>query len=178
MASDTLNIQIQPKPSAKILEELTLIVMSSEVENLSIFRALKASRFLDSARNDKIHEDDHRFRGVNVYHDTRPGSAAMNMAIDEALLEYARFPLFAFIAGNPLLSHLDILVDLPMSPATRASAIWSGVGRRRNCFSRRRPHVFHCDSARRSAFAESSISIYEKIHRALCDALVKQATAL
>src|SRR5256885_2472986 len=50
----------------------------------TLFRSIP--RFLDSARNDKAQQATRPlFADLAIYHDESPHSAAMNMAIDEAL---------------------------------------------------------------------------------------------
>src|ERR1700756_33010 len=54
-------------------------------------------RFLDFARNDRRQNTTQcLFSSLDVHDDHTPHSAAMNMAIDEALLEYATIPLIRF----------------------------------------------------------------------------------
>ena len=99
--------------------------MSSEVEtSLEISGSRRIQRFLDSARNDKAQQATRAlFADLTIYHDDATHSAAMNMAIDEALLETAAVPLFVFIAGVPLPCRSDILGSFPMWRFTRRSAI-------------------------------------------------------
>jgi lipoate-protein ligase A len=112
------------------------------------------------------------FAALDVYHDHKPRSAAMNMAIDEALLEYARIPLIRFYRWqSPALSfgYFGRFTDVASYQSERDLVRrWTGGG-----------IVFHGEDLTYSlviptsdtAFAESSPSIYEKIHQALCDAL-------
>jgi lipoyl(octanoyl) transferase len=112
------------------------------------------------------------FAALKVYHDVASRSAAMNMAIDEALLERAIGPSIRFYRwDHPALSFgyfgkytdVDTLAD--HRDIVRR---WTGGG-----------IVFHGDDltyslvipAHHPAFAESSISIYEVIHSALSAAL-------
>jgi lipoate-protein ligase A len=112
------------------------------------------------------------FAALDVYHDHTPHSAAMNMAIDEALLEYAAIPLIRFYRWqSPALSfgYFGRFTDIARYQGERDLVRrWTGGG-----------IVFHGEDLTYSlviptsdtAFSESSISIYEKIHQALCDAL-------
>jgi len=148
--------------------------MSSEVEtSLEISGSRRIQRFLDSARNDKVQEGTRPlFADLTIYHDQRPHSAAMNMAIDEALLECATASTIRFYRWRaPALSFgyfgkfSDVAIYAPQRDLIRR---WTGGG-----------IVFHGDDltysivipAGDSAFDESSIAIYERIHRALCAAL-------
>ena len=109
---------------------------------------------------------------LEVYREAGAHSAAMNMAIDEALLEYATIPLIRFYRWqSPALSfgYFGRFTDVASYQRERDLVRrWTGGG-----------IVFHGEDLTYSlviptsdmAFAESSISIYEKIHRALCDAL-------
>ena len=112
------------------------------------------------------------FAALNVYHDLAPRSAALNMAIDEALLESAATPSIRFYRWeSPALSfgYFGRFADV----ADRASECdlvrrWTGGGT-----------VLHGEDmtysivipASEAAFSELSMSIYKKIHHALCDAL-------
>jgi lipoyl(octanoyl) transferase len=112
------------------------------------------------------------FAVLDVYLEAGAHSAAMNMAIDEALLEYATIPLIRFYRWqSPALSfgYFGRLADVANYQRERDLVRrWTGGG-----------IVFHGEDLTYSlvipasdmAFAESSMSIYEKIHRALCDAL-------
>jgi lipoyl(octanoyl) transferase len=113
------------------------------------------------------------FAALNVYHDFAPRSAAMNMAIDQALLESAAAPSIRFYRWeSPALSfgYFRRFADV----ADRASERdlvrrWTGGGL-----------VFHGEDltysvvipADNPVFAESPLSIYENVHRALRKALV------
>ena len=112
------------------------------------------------------------FAALNVYHDIALRSAAMNMAIDEALLESAAAPSIRFYCWeSPALTfgYFGRFADV----ADRASERdlvrrWTGGGT-----------VFHGEDmtysivipAAEAAFSDLSMSIYKKIHHALCDAL-------
>ena len=112
------------------------------------------------------------FTALHVYHDDTLHSAAMNMAIDEALLEHATVPSIRFYRWHsPALSFGYFGRFADVKSYTRESDLvrrWTGGG-----------IVFHGDDltysiaipASDAAFSESSISIYEGIHRALCRAL-------
>jgi lipoate-protein ligase A len=101
-----------------------------------------------------------------------PHSAAMNMAIDEALLEKIVVPTIRFYRWHsPALSfgYFGKFSDVAIYAAERDLVRrWTGGG-----------IVFHGEDltysilipARDSVFNESSIAIYEKIHRSLADAL-------
>jgi lipoate-protein ligase A len=112
------------------------------------------------------------FAALNVYHDDSAYSAAMNMAIDEALLEYAAVPSIRFYRWqSPALSfgYFGKFAHVACYAGERDLVRrWTGGG-----------IVFHGDDltysivipANDNAFSESSMAIYEKVHRALCDAL-------
>jgi lipoate-protein ligase A len=148
--------------------------MSSEVEtSLEISGSRRIPRFFDSARNDKAQQATRRlFANSTIYHDEGPHSAAMNMAIDEALLETAVVPTIRFYRWrSPALSfgYFGKFSDVAIHAAERDLVRrWTGGG-----------IVFHGQDLTYSivipasdpVFDESSIAIYEKIHRALCGAL-------
>ena len=150
--------------------------MSSEVEtSLEISGSRRIPRFLDSARNDKAQQATRPlFANLTIYHDESPHSAAVNMAIDEALLETAVVPTIRFYRWrSPALSfgYFGKFSDVAIYAAERDLVRrWTGGG-----------VVFHGDDltysivipASDAVFDESSIAIYEKIHCALCGALVK-----
>ena len=110
---------------------------------------------------------------LQVCHDVFPHSATMNMAIDEALLETAVVPTIRFYRWrSPALSfgYFGKFSDVAVYTAERDLVRrWTGGG-----------IVFHGDDltysiaipANDPAFDESSIAIYEKIHRVLCHALI------
>ena len=112
------------------------------------------------------------FAALDVYHDAAAHSAAMNMAIDETLLEYAAVPSIRFYRWHsPALSfgYFGRFAHVASYAGERDLVRrWTGGG-----------IVFHGDDltysivipANDNAFSESSMSIYEKVHRALCDAL-------
>jgi lipoate-protein ligase A len=150
--------------------------MSSEVEtSLEISGSRRIPRFLDSARNEKAPQATRSlFDDLTIYQDESPHSAAMNMAIDEALLETAVVPTIRFYRWrSPALSfgYFGNFSDVAIYAAERDLVRrWTGGG-----------IVFHGDDltysivipAKDPVFDQSSIAIYEKIHRALCGALVK-----
>jgi lipoyl(octanoyl) transferase len=110
------------------------------------------------------------FAWLNVYLDIDSRSAAMNMAIDEALLETAAVPSIRFYQwDHPALSFgyfgkFNDVANYECDIVRR----WTGGG-----------VVFHGEDltysivipASDAAFGESSVSIYEKVHRAVCFAL-------
>src|SRR6266516_7669043 len=113
------------------------------------------------------------FSSLHVYHDNSAHSAALNMAIDEALLEHATVPSIRFYRWHsPALSfgYFGKFADVA-GFATERDLVrrWTGGG-----------IVFHGEDLTYSIvipvndpiFAQSSMWIYEKIHRALRDALV------
>ena len=113
------------------------------------------------------------FAVLDVYRDVAAHSAAMNMAIDEALLEHVTIPLIRFYRWqSPALSfgYFGRFADVASYQAERDLVRrWTGGG-----------IVFHGKDltysivipANDAAFAQSSVWIYERIHRALCEALV------
>ena len=114
------------------------------------------------------------FVALDVYHDHTPHSVAMNMAIDEALLEYAANPVVRFYRWqSPALSfgYFGRFSDVVSYQRERDLVRrWTGGG-----------IVFHGNDltysivipASEAVFGEQSTSIYEKIHHALCDVLVE-----
>jgi lipoate-protein ligase A len=148
--------------------------MSSEVEtSLEISGSRRIQRFLDSARNDNGQQSTRAlFAHLTLCHDDGPHSAAMNMAIDEALLETATIPTIRFYRWrSPALSfgYFGKFSDVAIYAAERdVVRRWTGGG-----------IVFHGDDLTYSIVIpasdpmldESSIVIYEKIHRALAEAL-------
>jgi lipoyl(octanoyl) transferase len=148
--------------------------MSSEVEtSLEVSGSRRLPRFLGSARNDKAQQATRPlFANLTIYHDERPQSAAMNMAIDEALLESAAVSTIRFYHWrSPAVSfgYFGRFSDVEIYAAERDLVRrWTGGG-----------IVFHGDDLTYSivipasdpVFDESSIAVYEKIHRALAHAL-------
>jgi lipoate-protein ligase A len=112
------------------------------------------------------------FAVLDVYREAGAHSAAMNMAIDEALLEGLTVPAVRFYCWqSPALSfgYFGRFAHVAKYQGNRDLVRrWTGGG-----------IVFHGEDltysilipANDAAFAESSMWIYEKIHRALCDAL-------
>jgi lipoate-protein ligase A len=113
------------------------------------------------------------FTALHVYHDFAPRSAAMNMAIDEALLEAAKIPSIRFYRWNsPALSfgYFGKFADVA-DYASEHDLVrrWTGGG-----------IVFHGNDltysiiipAGEAVFGESSKSIYAAIHTALRNALI------
>ena len=128
-----------------------------------------SKRFLHFGRNDREGETTrHLFFSLDVYHDVASRSAALNMAIDEALLEIATEPLIRFYKwDHPALSfgYFGKFADVANHATVRDLVRrWTGGG-----------IVFHGDDltysvvipVADSAFGESSMSIYEKIHSAV-----------
>jgi lipoate-protein ligase A len=113
------------------------------------------------------------FSTLDVYREAGAHSAAMNMAIDEALLEGLTVPAIRFYRWQfSALSfgYFGRFADVAMYQGKRDLVRrWTGGG-----------IVFHGEDltysilipANDAAFAESSMWIYEKIHRGLCEALV------
>jgi len=111
------------------------------------------------------------FAALDVYHDKSSRSAAMNMAIDEALLEFAPKPSIRFYQwDHPALSfgYFGRFADIENEPRDLVRR-WTGGG-----------IVLHGEDltyslvipSSDSSFSESSISIYEKVHKALGAGLV------
>jgi lipoate-protein ligase A len=112
------------------------------------------------------------FTALHVYHDDTLYSAAMNIAIDEALLETATIPCIRFFRWqSPALSfgYFGNFAYVASYAGERDLVRrWTGGG-----------IVFHGDDLTYSivipasdpAFRESSKTIYERIHRALCGVL-------
>jgi lipoyl(octanoyl) transferase len=112
------------------------------------------------------------FASLDVYHDLSSRSAAMHMAIDEALLETAALPSIRFYRwASPALSfgYFGRFADVAAYAGERDLVRrWTGGG-----------IVFHGDDltysivipANDPLFREPAVSIYEKVHRVLCDAL-------
>ena len=111
------------------------------------------------------------FATLDIYVDESPRSAAMNMAIDEALLENATVPTIrVYRWDHPALSfgYFGRYADVAEHKRDLIRR-WTGGG-----------IVFHGQDLTYSivipasdpAFCESSKSIYEKVHCALCEALI------
>jgi lipoate-protein ligase A len=113
------------------------------------------------------------FERLDLYHDNGSQSAATNMAIDEALLITTKLPSIRFYRWkSPALSfgYFGRFADVAEYAAERDLVRrWTGGG-----------IVFHGDDLTYSiimpstepAFGESPMAIYEKIHRALREALI------
>jgi lipoate-protein ligase A len=141
--------------------------------SLDISHSKESQRFLNFAWNDRREDTtSYVFSLLHIYHDISPHRAAMNMAIDEALLEHATVPSIRFYRWySPALSfgYFGKFSDVASFQGDRDLVRrWTGGG-----------IVFHGDDLTYSivipgnhpAFVESSRSIYEKVHRALCEAL-------
>ena len=114
------------------------------------------------------------FALLDVYHEAGAHSAAMNMAIDEALLNGATVPAIRFYRWqSPALSfgYFGRFSDVASYQGERdLIRRWTGGG-----------IVFHGKDltysivipASDAVFTETTMFIYERIHRALCDALKK-----
>jgi lipoate-protein ligase A len=112
------------------------------------------------------------FAALDVYRDHIAHSAAMNMAIDEALLEHLTIPAVRFYRWQSSalsFGYFGRFADVAMYQGKRDLVRrWTGGG-----------IVFHGEDltysilipANDAAFSKSSILIYEQIHRALVDAL-------
>jgi lipoate-protein ligase A len=150
--------------------------MSSEVETSRNGSGFEGNqRFLDFARNDRRGDTTLcLFSSLHVYHDNSAHSGVMNMALDEALLEHATVPSIRFYQWHSLVlsfGYFGKFADVTSYAGERHLVRrWTGGG-----------IVLHGDDLTYSivipmsdaAFGESSISIYEKIHRALCYALAE-----
>jgi lipoate-protein ligase A len=140
--------------------------MSSEVETSRVAPFKAVPRDFSTSLGMTI------FAALDVYYDHTPHSGAMNMAIDEALIEYATIPLIRFYRWRSSalsFGYFGRFTDIARYQCERDLVRrWTGGG-----------IVFHGEDLTYSlviptsdtAFAESSISIYEKIHQALCNAL-------
>ena len=148
--------------------------MSSEVEtSRDISEFERSQRFLAFARTDR-HGDTTLclFSSLHVYHDNSGHSAAMNMAIDEALLEREAVPSIRFYQWHsPALSfgYFGRFADVASYAGKRDLVRrWTGGGIVLHGGDLTYSIIIPVSDA---AFGESSISIYEKIHRALSHAL-------
>lgn len=114
------------------------------------------------------------FSALDVYRETVTHTAPMNMAIDEALLEHAGVPLIRFYDWkSPALSfgYFGRFAEVAHYASERDLVRrWTGGG-----------VVFHGEDLTYSlvipthdkSFANSSMSIYEKVHMALSHALAR-----
>jgi lipoate-protein ligase A len=147
--------------------------MSSEVET-SRGNTLTQCDRIPRVRSAALGMTNAVFTELQIYCDDASHSAAMNMAIDEALLEYVESPAIRFYRWqSPALSfgYFGRFADVADYQRDRDLVRrWTGGG-----------IVFHGEDITYSivipvgdpAFCESSMAIYERIHRALCDALKK-----
>ena len=153
--------------------------MSSEVEtSLTVSVAKRQHRqtiLRDSSTS--VGMTKRLFGSLDVYHDESSRPAAMNMAIDEALLEIANEPTIRFYRwDHPAISfgYFGRFADVENHSVEHDIVRrWTGGG-----------IVFHGEDltysivipANDPAFGESSMSIYEKVHRAIRDALNANGT--
>src|SRR5438876_4191171 len=112
------------------------------------------------------------FAALDIYYNDDEHSAAMNMAIDEALLDSVAVPSIRFYRWRSSalsFGYFGRFADVADYAGERDLVRrWTGGG-----------IVFHEEDLTYSivippgdpVFAQSSMSIYEKIHRALCNAL-------
>lgn len=110
------------------------------------------------------------FPALDVYHDVDFRSAALNMAVDEALLETAVVPSIRFYEWDHAALSFGYFGKFSDVVNYRRDKVrrWTGGG-----------IVFHGEDLTYSlvipgstpAFEESSMSIYQKVHRALAAAL-------
>jgi lipoyl(octanoyl) transferase len=145
----------------------TIIVMSSEVETSRVVTFKAVPRDSSTSLGMTI------FAALDVYHDQAPRSAAMNMAMDEALLQAATVPSIRFYRWqSPALSFGYFGKFANVASYKRERDLvrrWTGGG-----------VVFHGDDLTYAiaiphsdaVFSESSSSIYAAIHAALRNALV------
>ena len=151
--------------------------MSSKVSRRSgiVISDPRSQRFFDFARNHKTNEATRGlFTTLAIYDDDNAHPAAMNMAIDEALLEGIAVPAVRFYRWqSPALSfgYFGRFADVAKYQGNRDLVRrWTGGG-----------IVFHGEDltysilipANDAAFVVASISVYEKIHCALCAALAE-----
>src|SRR5438876_2165991 len=113
------------------------------------------------------------FAELNVYRDDVARSGALNMAMDEALLESAQVPSIRFYRWDALalsFGYFGKFADVADYASERALVRrWTGGG-----------VVFHGDDLTYSivippsdsTFRESSMSIYAAVHEAICNALL------
>src|SRR6266550_1876867 len=143
--------------------------MSSDVET-SRSEALRPFNGIPRLRSASLGMTNAMFAALDVYYDDLPRTAAINMAVDEALLESATIPTIRFYRwDHPALSfgYFGRYADVIQRKRDLVRR-WTGGG-----------IVFHGEDltysivvpAGDSAFSESSMSIYEKVHQALSGAL-------
>ena len=153
--------------------------MSSEVETSLTFSVAKRQHGQTIVRDSStsVGTTKRLFASLQVYHDESSRSAALNMAIDEALLEIANGPTIRFYRwDHPAISfgYFGKFADVK-NHSVKHDIVrrWTGGG-----------IVFHGNDLTYSvvipasdpAFGESSMSIYEKVHRAICGALNANGT--
>jgi lipoate-protein ligase A len=139
---------------------------------LEIPRGIAGSHTPEFLASASLRMTDKLFATLAVYKDAAAHSAAMNMGIDEALLELADVPSIRFYGWrSPALSfgYFGRFSDVALY-ATQRDLIrrWTGGG-----------IVLHGTDLTYSivipasdpTFGESSVTIYEQIHRALADSL-------
>jgi hypothetical protein len=146
--------------------------MSNEVETSLTVSAAKLqqdqTRVRDSSTSVRMTK--RVFTSLSVYHDESSRSAALNMAIDEALLETMTQPTIRFYRWDHAALSFGYFGKFADVADEQRDLVrrWTGGG-----------IVFHGQDLTYAliipvndpAFAESSMSIYEKVHRAICNAL-------
>src|ERR1051326_665149 len=149
--------------------------MSSEVETSFTASALDQLDGKKTVRDSStsVGMTEKLLSALHVYHDFDSRSAAMNMAVDEALFEIADAPTLRFYRwDHPAVSfgYFGKFSDVQNLAEERDLVRrWTGGG-----------IVFHDEDltysiiipARDAAFAKSSMSIYEKIHDVIRAVLV------
>jgi lipoyl(octanoyl) transferase len=146
--------------------------MSSEVEtSLTVSAApLRQDQTLVRDSSTSVGMTKKLVASLTVFHDIDSRTAALNMAIDEVILETATLPTIRFYRwAHPALSfgYFGKFADVEKEKRDLVRR-WTGGG-----------IVFHGDDLTYSivipasdpAFSESSMSIYEKVHAAIRDAL-------
>lgn len=118
------------------------------------------------------------FERLVVYDDRTPAGAALNMALDEALLESSTEPVLRFYAwARPALSfgyfgkYSDVAAEAETRELVRR---WTGGG-----------SVHHGDDltyslvtpASHPAFTQGPAAVYAALHRAICEALAEENLA-
>ena len=126
--------------------------MSSEVETpLAISDSRRIQRSSTPLGMTKPRTPAILFADLTVCYDENPLSAAMNMAIDEALLEmgnHSNYPLLSLEFTCPI---VWIFWDALRCGDLRGGARFgSALDWRRHRFARRRPHLLGYDSGERS----------------------------
>jgi len=141
--------------------------------SLDLLKSRRSHRFLDFARNDSPEQTTGCvFSSLDVCYDLPPRSAAMNMAVDEAMLEHALVPSIRFYRWQfPAVSfgYFGKFSDVADYASERDLVRrWTGGGIALHGEDLTYAIVIPTNDA---AFNESSASIYEGVHRALCRAL-------